>query len=221
MKVTVEMLQNLGACGPGMTYVAQWFIDNNVQIIDYDLGMAYLKSLIDHGQAWIHENVADEDHADYVNWIKWYHELPKDLRALTYFGDHFVENTFKVTIDHSLHESVEAARTHIARLVNEVSDDYMSKVVLNGVYLNEEGYETWEVINNPYKENLLRFGSFIWHDPITGLNNRTTSATAAIAYYDMVHDKYTSLIQQFRDSCKIEQQYMDEARKYTIWVTVE
>lgn len=111
--------------------------------------------------------------------------------------------------------------THIARLVNETSDDYMSKVILNGVYLNEEGYETWEVIKNPYKENLSRFISFIWHDPITGLNNRTTSATAAIAYYDMVHDKYTSLLQQFRDSCKIQQQYMDEARKYTIWVTVE
>jgi len=221
MKVTVEMLQNLGVCGPASTYVGQWFVDNNVQIIDYDLGMAYLKSLIGHGQAWINENVADEDHADYINWIAWYEKLPTDIRAITYFGDHIIENTFKVTADDSLHESIEAARAHIARLVNELRDDYNNKIILNGVYLNEEGYETWEVINNPYKENLSRFTSFVWHDPETGINNRTNSATAAIAYYDMIHNTYNTMIDQYRDACKIQQQYMDEARKYTVWVTVE
>ncbi len=194
---------------------------NNVTTIDYDQALTVLKSFKDAGQVWIDENLSDAPHSNYDGWIKWMEDLSTRVEAITYFGDHIVENTFRCTADDSLHESIEAARAHIARLINELRDDYNSKIILNGVYLNEEGYETWEVINNPYKENLSRFSSFVWHDLATGLNNRTNSATAAIAYYDMIHNTYHTMIDQYRDSCKIQQQYMDEARKYTVWVTVE
>lgn len=221
MKVTVEMLQNLGVCGPASTYVGQWFIDNNVDIIDYDLGMAYLKSLIGPGQAWINENVSDEDHADYANWIAWYEKLPYTLEAITYFGDHIVENTFKTTADSFLHESIEEARAHIERIMNEIRDDYMSKAVLNGVLLDNEGNETWIRINNPYKEDLSSYQSFVWHDMATGMNNKTSSRTAAIAYYDVIIDQVNTMLTDYRNGINIQQLYYDEARKYQVWVTVE
>lgn len=221
MKVSVEMLKNLGACGPASIYVGQWFVDNNIEIIDYDLGMAHLKSLIAHGQAWISENISGEDHADYRNWIAWYEKLPTTLEAITYFGDHHVENTFRTLSDGLMHESIEQARAHIERVTHEIKTDYYERLVLNGVIVDNEGNETWVKINNPYKDNLDQYNHFVWHDISTGLNNKTTSRTAAIVYYDSIMNYVDTMIQDYRSSNKIQQLYYDEARKYQVWVTVE
>jgi len=220
MKVTVEMLQNLGVCGPASTYVGQWFIDNNVQIIDYDLGMAHLKSLMSHGQAWINQNVTEEEHADYVNWIAWYEKLPTTLEAITYFNDHVVENTFSVTADDTLHESLTAALSHVDRLVNELRDDYITKLVINGVVINNNGSETWIKINDVHNDDLSSFSYFICHDIFTGINHKIHEKEVMLSHYTSLLDYIENMVANFKNSVKIKQKYTDESGKYSVWVTV-
>lgn len=219
------MLRAMGACDPGAGsndgYISQWFIQNGVDIIDYDLSMEILKSHATTGQRWIEENATDTVHNDFQNWVTWYEKLPQKLEAITYFGDHIIENTFMTTVDNLLHESIEEARSHIERTMNEIRDDYMSKAVLNGVLLDNEGNETWIRLNNPYKEDLSSYQAFVWHDMATGINNKTSSRTAAVAYYDVIIDKVNTMLTDYRNGIKIQQLYYDEARKYQVWVTVE
>lgn len=220
MKVTVEMMKNLGMCGPASEYVGQWFVDNNIEIIDYDLGMYHLKSLISHGQNWIKENVSDEEHSDYVNWIAWYEKLPTMLEALTYFNDHVVENTFKTTSDDLLHESLQAARSHKERLVNELYDDYVTKLVVNGVVTNSDGTETWEVITDLENGDLSKYSCFVCNDIFTGLNHKISTKEEALSHINELRAYVNNIVDQFRESIIIKQRYVDESGKYSIWVTV-
>lgn len=221
MKVSVKMLQDLGVCGPASTYVGQWFIDNNIQIIDYDLGMKHLKSLMGHGQAWINENVSDTEHADYVNWIEWYAKLPTTLEAITYFNDHIVENTFQVTADYTLHDSLDGAVSHARRLVNELKDDYLTKIVVNGVALNEDGAETWLKINDVNNDDLSQFSYFICHDIFTGVNHKVEDKDSMLLHYTELLNYVETMTTNFKNSIEIKQKYMCEAEKYTIWVKVD
>lgn len=219
MKVTVEMMKNLGMCGPATDYVGQWFVDNNIEIIDYDLGMYHLKSLMTHGQNWIKENVTDEEHSDYVNWISWYEKLPTNLEALTYFGDHIVENTFKTSNDNLLHGSLQEAIDHKERIVNELSDDYVTKLIINGVVVNEDGSETWlkcDIEN----DDTSKFSYFMCNDIFTGLNHKVDDKEEALSHKKDLDQRVNDIIENFRNSIKIQQRYTDESGKYSIWVDV-
>lgn len=217
MKVTVKMLQDLGVCGPASIYVGQWFIDNNIEIIDYDLGMKHLKSLIGHGQEWINANVADEDHADYINWIQWYANLPSMPEAIMYFGDHIEENLY-ITPDGFLHESLESAKEYIKRMYQEMRDDHQSKRVINGIKIGPSGAETWEQIDLATAD-LSQYQEFVWHDSNTGLNNRTTSPTVA-AIFDAEQRKVLDLIDAAERAVVIKRKITDSDNKYSVWVEV-
>ena len=174
-----------------------------------------------HGQAWINENVSEQDHSDYANWIAWYEKLPTMLEAITYFGDHIVENTFMTIPDGLLHGSIESARAHNDRVVNELRDDYITKIVLNGVNIDSEGNETWIKIKDPNTEDLSQYEAFVYHDILTGLNTKTESETEAVTHYNNTIEYVNNITASYRASCSIQQRYMDEAAKYTIWVKVE
>lgn len=218
MKVTVKMLQDLGVCGPASIYVGQWFIDNNIEIIDYDLGMKHLKSLIGHGQAWINENVADEDHADYINWIQWYANLPSMPEAIMYFGDHIEENLFSTT-DGLMHESLEAAQAHRKRVYQEIRDDHASKRVINGIKKNPNGSETWQAIDIE-KIDVNDFDEFAWHNSQTGLNHRTSSPSIALMF-NMEQSKILDDINEAERTSVIMRKITDSDRKYSVWINAE
>jgi len=218
MKVSMQMLRDLGVCKGAQQYIGAWFAANNVEVIDYDYA---LQTLLHHqlaGQAWIDENYAGPEHSDYGGWIKWMRGLTSRYDAISYFGDHIQENLFR-TEDNCLYETLSAAQAHRARVYQELRDDHASKKVINGVKRASSGVETWSVIDLQTAD-VTEFDAFVWHDAETGLNHRTVSPTVA-AVFDAEQKKILDAINAAEQASKIKRKITDESGQYSIWVEVE
>lgn len=217
MRITYEMVADLGACyGAGEMF--KRFMAAFGNEIDYDDGYEIMLNMKDQMQAYIDANNIKETPE---MWLKWTYDLRHNPKAITYFNDHIVENTYKTNFDGLLHESLDAARAHIERSIYETRLNYHENILINGVVLNNDGTESWHKIENPYKQSLDGYSYFIWHDILNGTNNRTSSQTAAIAYYDLMMAYTDTSLQTYRDSIKISQSYWDNTRRHQVWVDVE
>ena len=218
MKVSMQMLRDLGVCDGANAYIGAWFAANNVEVIDY----AYaLQTLLDHqeaGQSWIDANYAGTDHSDYAGWVAWMRALATRPEAITYFGDHIEEDLFR-TSDGQLHETLEAARDHDRRRYAELRQHHAAARVINGVRLGEGGAETWEVVD-PARDDLAGFDAFVWHDSTTGLNHRTDRAAEAVSF-DAAQAKVLDTIEATARAARIEQKITDESGAFGVWVAVD
>jgi hypothetical protein len=219
MKLTLKMLKDLGVCDEAYAYCENLWLEYGEYdaSYDYDFGMNLVLSRDDFRIA--AEN-GGPGHATYEGWINWFDKLKYRKDAITYFNDHIVENTFRVTSDGTLHESLNAARLHIDRITNELRDDYVTKIVLNGVIVDGAN-ETWIRINDIENEDLSVFDHFIFHDIFTGINHKIYEKDPAINYRNYLLYYVDGMILGHKNSIKIEQKYTDESGKYSIWVFVE
>jgi len=218
MKVSMQMLRDLGVCDGANQYIGDWFAANNVEVIDYDFALQTLLDYQEAGQEWIDANYAGTEHSDYAGWVQWMRELSSRHDAITYFGDHTEENLFR-TDDTYLHETLSAAQAHRARVYQELRDDHASKRVINGVKVAANGAETWSVIDL-HTADVSEFDAFVWHDAKTGLNHRTVSPTVA-AVFDAEQQKILHAINAAEQAAKIERKITDESGQYSVWVEVE
>ncbi|PWG16153.1 hypothetical protein [Salibaculum griseiflavum] len=217
MKVSMQMLRDLGVCDGANAYIGAWFAANDVEVIEYAVA---LQTLLDHqeaGQSWIDANYAGTAHSDYAGWVTWMRALATRPDAITYFGDHILEDLFR-TGDGQLHETLAAACAHDQSRFAALRRDHAAARVINGVRFGEGGSETWEVVD-PARDDLAGFDAFVWHDSATGLNHRTQSATEAIAF-DAAQAKTLDAIDAAQRAAPIEQRITDESGAFRVWVAV-
>jgi hypothetical protein len=217
MKVSMQMLRDLGVCEGANQYIGAWFAANNVEVIDYAFALQTLLEYQEAGQAWIDANYAGTEHSDYAGWVTWMRGLAARPEAITYFGDHIAEDLFR-TADGKRHDSLEAARAHDQSRFAQLRRDHGAARVINGVRFGAGGSETWEVVD-PARDDLAGFDAFVWHDSVTGLNHRAESAAEAIAF-DAAQAKALDAIDAAERAAPIEQRITDESGAFSVWVAV-
>jgi hypothetical protein len=220
MKITMQMLRDLGVCEGALTYIGNWFTANGHTEIDYNFALTELKAHAVPGQDWIDETYPDgtPDGTDYADWINWMRDLPTREDAITYHGDHVWTESYR-THDDLTHDSLTAAQEHRARIFAEIRADYERGRVINGVRPEPNGAETWEVIDIT-STDLTPYVAFVWHDTRTGLNHRTESPTIA-AVFDAEQRLMLTQIDEAEANAKIARKLMDESGEFSIWVEVQ
>jgi|GEM_PF-834920 hypothetical protein len=215
MKVSMQMLRELGVCDGADQYIGNWFVAHNVETIDYEAALNTLLQYQDAGQDWIDQNYPDTDHSDFVGWVKWMRDLPLRYDAITYFGDHIAENLFR-TADGHLHETLLAAQDHRRRMFAELRQSHAAARVINGVKGGATGAETWEVVDLA-SVDLAAYDAFVWHDSTTGLNHRTQSAAEAVAF-DAEQAGVLEAIDAAETAAQIERRITDESGTFHVWI---
>ena len=215
MKVSMQMLRDLGVCDGADQYIGNWFAAHNVETIDYDDALNTLLQYQDAGQDWIDQNYPDTEHSDFTGWVKWMRDLPSRYEAITYFGDHIAENLFR-TADGHLHETMLAAQDHRRRMFAELRQGHAAARVINGVKVGASGAETWEVVDLA-SVDLAAYDAFVWHDSTTGLNHRTQSAAEAMAF-DEQQAEVLDAIDASEAAAQIEQRIIDESGVFAVWI---
>lgn len=217
MKVSMQMLRDLGVCDGADQYIGNWFAAHNVETIDYEEALNTLLQYQDAGQDWIDQNYPDTEHSDFAGWVKWMRDLPLRYEAITYFGDHIAENLFR-TSDGHLHETLLSAQEHRQRMFAELRQGHAEARVINGVKVGAAGAETWEVVNLA-SVDLASYDAFVWHDSTTGLNHRTQSAAEAMAF-DAEQAKVLDAIDESEAAAQIEQRITDASGVFHVWIPV-
>ena len=215
MKVSMQMLRDLGVCDGADQYIGNWFAAHNVETIDYEEALNTLLQYQDASQDWIDQNYPDTDHSDFTGWVKWMRDLPSRYEAITYFGDHIAENLFR-TADGHLHETMLAAQDHRRRMFAELRQGHAAARVINGVKVGAAGAETWEVVDLA-SVDLAAYDAFVWHDSTTGLNHRTQSAAEAMAFDEQQAEVFDA-IDASEAAAQIEQRITDESGVFAVWI---
>lgn len=217
MKITMPMLKELGVCDEAYACVGGWWAQYGFTEMDYDKAIEILLSNRTYGEQWLAQNAHSQAHGDFEGWADWFLKLKERPEAIMYFGDHIEENLF-VTTDGLMHESLESALAHRKRVYQEIRDDHATKRVINGIKINQNGSETWQSIDIN-TVNVNDFDEFAWHDSKTGLNNRTTSPSIALAF-DAQQAKILEAINEAEKNSVIRRKITDSSGKYSVWIDV-
>jgi beta-glucanase (GH16 family) len=215
MKITMQMLCDLGVCDGAQSFIGAWFAANKITEIDYTVALQQLIAHQQQGQDWIDANTADTAHSDYNGWIAWMRDLPTRPAAIMYFGDHIEEDMFRTTDGH-LHDTLAAAQDHRRRSFAALRQDHAAARIINGVTISAAGAETWQVVD-PGHDDLTGFDAFIWHDSTTGLNHRTDSVAQAMAF-DAAQANVLDQIDAAEAAAQIERRITDESGVFHVWV---
>jgi|AntRauMFilla1563_2_1112583.scaffolds.fasta_scaffold21515_2 hypothetical protein len=215
MKITMQMLCDLGVCDGAQSFIGAWFAANKITAIDYAAALQQLIAHQQQGQDWIDAYAPGTAHSDYNGWITWMRDLPTRPEAIMYFGDHIAENLFR-TADGHLHETLLAAQDHCRRMFAELRQSHAAARVINGVKVGATVAETWEVVNSDHTD-LTAYDAFVWHDSTTGLNHRTDSVAEAVAF-DAEQANVLDQIDAAEAAAQIERRITDESGTFHVWI---
>lgn len=217
MKVSMQMLRDLGVCDGADQYIGNWFAEAGVEIIDYDYALKTLLQYQEAGQDWIDQNYPDTEHSDFTGWVKWMRGLALRYEAITYFADHIEESLFR-TADGQIHESLDSAQDYDRRRFAALKQDHAAARVINGVRIGDNGAEIWERVD-PARDDLAGFDAFIWHDSTNGLNHRAESWDEAMAF-DAAQAQVLAQIDTAEAASRIERRITDESGAFSVWVCI-
>lgn len=216
MRVTIPMLEDLGLCGAGLEEMTKLSQASGIAEWDYDKGVALFLSMEDYLRE-AASKVNDPEHDNYDGWLQFTLDLKTRAEAITYFGDHIVEELYK-TPDGYTYNTIQEAKDHVLRQAEEQKTYYQETFSILGVKINEQGYEVWQNIdiNNV---DLSEYDDFVWHDQNTGLNSKTSSPTAALVFIESQKDTLRA-IDESTAKAEIKQKITDSSGQYSVWVAV-
>ena len=216
MRVTIPMLEDLGLCGAGLEEMTKLSQASGITEWDYDQGVALFLSMEDYLRE-AASKVNDPEHDNYDGWLKFTLDLKNRAEAITYFGDHIVEELYR-TPDGYTYNTLQEAKDHVLRQAEEQKTYYQETFSILGVKINEQGHEVWQTIdiNNV---DLSEYDDFVWHDQNTGLNNKTSSPTAALVFIESQKDILRA-IDESAAKAVIKQKITDSSGQYSVWVDV-